>query len=60
MVDTRFHIYKKGAKLNADAVVGVMEGVDKIIEKLKNGEISLETHEIEQISVDCDDCDASY
>jgi hypothetical protein len=58
MVEQRFHIYKKDEILNADKVVGVMEDVDKIIEKLKNGEISLETHEIEQI--DCENCEGSY
>lgn len=58
MVEQRFHIYKKDAILNADKVVGVMEDVDKIIEKLKSGEISLDTHEIEQI--DCENCEGSY
>jgi len=58
MVEQRFHIYKKGAILNADKVVGVMESVDEIINKLRSNEISLDTHEIEQL--DCEDCDGSY
>lgn len=52
METTVFHVYKKDAFLNADKVVGVMLDADKINQKLENGEISLETHEIEKLTLD--------
>lgn len=52
METTVFHVYKKDAFLNDDKVVGVMLDADKINQKLENGEISLETHEIEKLTLD--------
>lgn len=45
-----FHVYKKHAISNVDSVVGIMLNTDEINEKLNNGEISLDTHEIEELT----------
>lgn len=52
MKNTAFHVYKKHAISNVDSVVGVMLDTDEINEKLDNGEISLDTHEIEELSIE--------